>query len=327
MTSRSGVRFTLGLIASSVCVSGLAHATPAVWVSSEKDNTIAVVDLASMKVQSTLPTCKRPRHMQVMPGGKQMAVVCSDSGQADMIDLATQKSTGRVALGEDPEILDVSPDGKTFYVSAEDDAELNFVNSATGKILRGVKVGKEPEGVKATPDGKTVYVTSEVASLVHVIDVASGKVTKNIKVGKRPRRFALSPDGKELWVTNELGASASVIDTRTHTVSATLNFEVKGARKEDITPVGITFTADGKRAFIGLGRSNHVAFVDVAGRKVTDLVLAGKRAWSVALNKAETQLVVVNGLSDDITLIDVASAKAIKSVAVGRVPHTAVVVE
>ncbi|MEN9485224.1 MAG: hypothetical protein RJB37_3104, partial [Pseudomonadota bacterium] len=39
------------------------------------------------------------------------------------------------------------------------------------------------------------------------------------------------------------------------------------------------------------------------------------------------QLLVVNGLSDDVTLVDVASAKSIKSLPVGRVPYGAVIVE
>ena len=51
-------------------------------------------------------------------------------------------------------------------------------------------------------------------------------------------------------------------------------------------------------------------------------MLVGKRAWNVALDKAETQLYVVNGLSDDVTVVDVASAKALKTVPVGRVPYT-----
>jgi YVTN family beta-propeller protein len=181
--------------------------------------------------------------------------------------------------------------------------------------------------VKVTRDGKTVYVSSEVANLVHVVDVASAKLLKNIKVGKRPRRFALTPDGSQLWVTNELDASVSIIDTQDHTVAGTLRFELKGARASDITPVGITMSRDGKRAFVALGRANHVAFVDVASRKVTNLVLVGKRAWNVALDKAEARLYVVNGLSDDITVVDVAAAKAIKSIPVGRVPYGLVVVE
>ena len=99
------------------------------------------------------------------------------------------------------------------------------------------------------------------------------------------------------------------------------------ARAADITPVGLTFSADGRRAFVGLGRANHVAFVDVGTRKVTDLVLVGQRAWSVALDKSQKTLAVVNGLSDDLTLVDVGSAKALKTIKVGRVPHTVVIVE
>ena len=56
-------------------------------------------------------------------------------------------------------------------------------------------------------------------------------------------------------------------------------------------------------------------------------MLVGKRAWGVALDKAEKTLFVVNGLSDDMSIVDVASAKATKTVKVGRVPHSVVVVE
>jgi YVTN family beta-propeller protein len=110
-------------------------------------------------------------------------------------------------------------------------------------------------------------------------------------------------------------------------VIGTVKFEVKGARAADITPVGITMTADGKRAFVALGKANHVAFVDVAARKVDKLVLAGKRAWGVTLNKAQDRLYVVNGLSDDLTIIDVSAAKALKTLPVGRVPYGVVIAE
>jgi YVTN family beta-propeller protein len=102
---------------------------------------------------------------------------------------------------------------------------------------------------------------------------------------------------------------------------------MKGVRSTEITPVGITMTRDGKRAFVAMGQANHVAFVDVATRQVTNTVLVGKRAWNVSLNKAENRLWVVNGLSDDVTVIDVAAAKALKSIPVGRVPYGALLVE
>ena len=141
------------------------------------------------------------------------------------------------------------------------------------------------------------------------------------------KAMALTPDGRELWVTNEMGSSVSVISLRDLSVTATLTFEMPGMRADDITPVGLVPSRDGKRAFVALGKANHVAFVDVASRKTTNLVLVGKRAWNVALDKAEARLWVVNGLSDDVTVVDVAGAKAIKSIPVGRVPYGVAIVE
>jgi PQQ-dependent catabolism-associated beta-propeller protein len=305
----------------------LCAAQGVAYVSSEKDNAITMLDLKTQAVTGVINTCKRPRHMQATPDGKQLAVACGDSGEADFIDLATGKSARRVKLGDDPEIFDISSDGKTLFVSNEEDSVLGVIELASGQRKSDVKVGGEPEGVKLAPDGKTVYVTSEVLNVVHAVDVASGKVLANIKAGKRPRRMVLTPDGAQLWVSNELSASVTVIDTAKNAPLATINFALKGARATDITPVGITMTRDGKTAFVSLGRANHVAFVDVATRQVGPLVLVGKRAWGVALDKAEKTLYVVNGLSDDMTLVDVASAKPIKTVKMGRVPHTVVVVE
>ncbi len=303
-----------------------AGAQGTAYVSSEKDDALTLIDLGTLTVKGTVPTCKRGRHVQATPDGK-LLVACTDSNAADLIDPATNKSLRRIPLGDEPEAFDLSPDGKTIYVSNEDDGEASFIDFATGKKLKSVKVGGEPEGVKVSADGKTLYVTSEVANLVHAIDVASGKIVKNIKAGKRPRRMAFTPDGKELWITNELDSTVSIVSTADHSVTGTLKFEVKGARAEDITPVGIQISRDGKRAFVALGRANHVAFVDVPSRKVTNLVLVGKRAWNVTLDKAEQRLYVVNGLSDDVTVVDVAAAKPVKSIPVGRVPYGLVLVE
>jgi PQQ-dependent catabolism-associated beta-propeller protein len=303
-----------------------AGAQGTAYVTSEKDNALTLVDTATLAVKGTIATCKRARHIQRAPDGM-LLVACTDSNQADVIDPRGGRSLRRITLGDEPEAFDLSPDGKTIYVSNEDAAQVSFIDAATGRTLKTVTVGQEPEGVKTSGDGKTVYVTSEAASLVHVIDTATGKVLKNISVGKRPRRMAITPDGRELWVTSELDASVSIVSTASHAVVGRIDFEVKGVRREDITPVGIQMTPDGKRAYVALGRANHVAFVDVATRRLTHLVLVGKRAWNVALEKSGTRLWVVNGLSDDVTVVDTAAAKAIKSIPVGRVPYGVVIVE
>ena len=123
-------------------------------------------------------------------------------------------------------------------------------------------------------------------------------------------------------MTNELGGSVSIIDAATLEVTDTIRFEKKGLREADITPVDLVMTKDGKTAFVTLGRAWHVARVDVASREVETYILAGSRVWGAALTANDAVLVVTNGASDDISIIDTEANRATRSVAVGRTPHT-----
>ena len=102
-----------------------AQAQGVAYESSEKDNALTILDLKTLTVTGTVATCKRPRHLQRTPDGKQLLVACTDADQADIIDLATRKSVGKLALGDSPEAFDISPDG--------DDAERAQV------FIRGVQ--------------------------------------------------------------------------------------------------------------------------------------------------------------------------------------------
>jgi YVTN family beta-propeller protein len=175
--------------------------------------------------------------------------------------------------------------------------------------------------VLATPDGKLVFVASEAANLVHVIDVEAQEVIADILVDTRPRRFALTPDGAHLWVSAELSGVINIIDVGSLKVIADIAFLPAGFRKEQVTPGDVLITRDGSRAFVALGRANHVAVVDVKARKVIDYLLVGRRAWGLALTQDEKTLYVANGLSDDISIIDVDRLKVVRSVPVGGVPY------
>jgi PQQ-dependent catabolism-associated beta-propeller protein len=297
-----------------------------VYVSNEKSNAIFVYDAKGQKT-GQIAVCKRPRHMMLSSDKKTIYVCCGDSNALGIVDRAAQKMTDTVPLGDSPELFDLSADGKTLYVTIEDENVLAAYDLGKKTKVFDIKTGGEPEGVLLAPDGKSAYVTSEVANTVHVIDLVAKKIVKNIKVGNRPRRFVLSPDGSELWVTNELGSSVSVVNTATHEVKNTIAFKLKGIRDTDITPVGMVRTAKGDSVWVGLGRANHVAEVDAKTKAVKRTVLVGKRAWGLALSKDEGTLYVANGLSDDMTLVETASGKALRTVPAGRVPHTVLVVD
>jgi YVTN family beta-propeller protein len=60
--------------------------------------------------------------------------------------------------------------------------------------------------------------------------------------------------------------------------------------------------------------------VDAATYEVVNYILVGRRVWHMAYSPDGSQLFTTNGVSGDVTVVDVASQKAIKSIKVGRFP-------
>lgn len=314
-----GFLLTAGLPASSAGAAG----TGQIFVSNEASHEVVVYSPRDYSIVKRIKTSRRPRDMHFNNARTHLYVACGDDDVIDVIDLATLTVTDHIPTGPSPEMFEFSADNKLIYVSNEENSSVQVISVADKLIVHEIPTGAEPEGISLSEDGKTVYVTSEIADMVHVIDPETEVVTANIVVGTRPRRFIMTKP--ELWVTDELSGDVTIIDRATNTVKQVLRFTPPGFRIDDVTPVGITMTRDQKTAFVTLGRANHVAFVDVAAKKITDYVLVGSRAWGVDLSRDEKTLYVSNGLSDDISIIDVAAKKNIRSVPTGRTPHSIIV--
>ncbi len=310
-----------------LCAATLAQAagSGSLFVSSEKDDAVYRLNGTTYQSEAKIATAERPRHMMFSRDRKLIYVACGEGNSIDVIDIAQNRVVRRYEDIDDPELFDLGPEGKRLYISLEEDSALGILELESGEMVAEIEVGDEPEGVLVGPGGKQVYVTSEVANLVHVIDIASEEIVANITGGNRPRRFALSPDQKELWVTNELSGDVSIIDVASNAVTGTIAFAPKGFRPEQVTPVGLAMSQTGGKAFVALGRANHVAVVDRASRQVEKYILVGKRAWNLTFDRGEKRLFVANGLSDDVSVIDVADLRVTTSFPVGRVPHTVLI--
>ncbi len=302
---------------------------------------IDVIDVAKLELVDRIAGIEDPELFDISADGKTLYISLEDDGALGILNLDEYFAK----RGDKPDlsVAEPAPLGETSEAEddkADDDAEKDAEkedakedeekageddDAAAIPGLKTVEVGEEPEGILLSPDGKTAYVTSEVANTVHVVDTASGEMKANIVVGNRPRRFVMTPDQKELWVTNEISGEVTIIDPATNKLTQTIKFQPKGFREEDVTPVGITMSSDGKTVIVGLGGANHIAFVDVASHEIQDYVLVGKRAWNVTFNRDNSLLYVANGLSDDLSVVDVASRKVVKSVPVARVPHTVLI--
>ena len=69
-----------------------------------------------------------------------------------------------------------------------------------------------------------------------------------------------------------------------------------------------------------LVRPNHIAVVDAETYEVLGYHLVGRRVWHMAISDDETKLFTTNGVSGDVTIIDLEREEPVKTVKVGRFP-------
>jgi PQQ-dependent catabolism-associated beta-propeller protein len=313
--------FTVALLASVT----LPARAETVYVSNEKDNTVSVIDGESLKVTSTIKTGRRPRGIVLSEDMSRLYVCVGDDNRVDVIDLAAGKVVDRLPSGPDPELMALHPDGHHLYIANEDDNMVTVLDIGTRKVLNEIEVGVEPEGMGISPDGKLLVNTSETTNMAHFIDTDTRKIIGNVLVDSRPRVAEFTPDSKQVWVSAEIGGTVSVIDTAGKKVIHKIRFEIPGVSADAIQPVGIRITKDGKRAFVALGPANRVAEIDPATFEVKKYYLVGQRVWNLALGQNETRLYTTNGVSSDVSVIDLEKEKVIKSLTVGRAPWGVVV--
>ena len=148
------------------------------------------------------------------------------------------------------------------------------------------------------------------------------KIVNEILVGNRPRRGLFVNDGKEYWVSNELSGTVGVIDTTKQELKETIKFSIKGIRENQITPVDFAYAKKKNIVFVTLGNASHVAAVDASTYEVKKYILAGKRVWGADITSDEKELVVTNGNSDDISIIDLNKFITTSAIPVGKTPHS-----
>src|SRR4249919_1146072 len=78
-------------------------AADTIYVSNEKDNTITVIDGASLEPVKTIPVGQRPRGIVLSNDKKSLYICASDSDHIEVLDLAADKIVRTLPSGADPE--------------------------------------------------------------------------------------------------------------------------------------------------------------------------------------------------------------------------------
>ncbi|MBO9434867.1 MULTISPECIES: YVTN family beta-propeller repeat protein [unclassified Ruegeria] len=311
------MRLAALLAATALCAPATADE---IWISNEKDDTLSVIDIETLEVIRTIETGERPRGITFSKDYSVLYICASDSDSVQVMDPETGEILHDLPSGEDPEQFVLHPNDKHLYIANEDDAITTVVDTESRTVIAQIDVGIEPEGMAVSPDGKIAITTSETTNMAHWIDTETQELFANTLVDSRPRHAEFLKDGTELWVSSEIGGTITVFDVETQTEKAKIEFEVEGVHPDRVQPVGFELSNGDETAFVALGPSNHVAAVNAETYEVEDYILVGRRVWHMDFNADKSLLFTTNGVSGDVTVIDVAKREPIKTIKVGRFP-------
>lgn len=292
-----------------------------VYVSNEKDNTISVIDGDSLELVETIEVGERPRGIVVSKDGRYLYICASDDDRIEVLDLLTRQIVYNLPSGPDPELMSLNADGSLLFVANEDDNMVTVIDIKQRSKVFEIPVGIEPEGIGLSPDGKWLVSTSETTNMAHFIDTETLEIVDNVLVDARPRVARYTPDGKEVWVSSEIGGTVSVIDAETRNIKHKIGFEISGLRPESIQPVGIIISSDGSnKAYVALGPSARIAIVNTKTFEIEKYLLVGPRVWNLEFSPDQKRIFTTNGISGDVSVIDLNKQRVIKSIKVGRLP-------
>ena len=296
-----------------------AEGTATVVISNERSgNLVFMTD--SGDTTDVVSLCNRPRGMASISSSRTVYVACSDDDSVVEFDLQTKTIVSTFENIPGAMSLAIHEPSNRLVISNEGFASLMVVDLETRDTLATLKTGLEPDGVFISDDGSLIFAASENAGLVHVFSAEHYEPVHTILTNLRPRRLAIQKN--ELWISSEMGSRVEIFDTTNFEKIDEIIFAPKGFRTEQLTPVDVVFDDAKETAFVALGSANHVAIIDVLTRNIEKYILVGRRPWGLALTPDGSKLFVLNGLSDDVTIIDVVAQRPVRTSRTGLVPHS-----
>lgn len=302
---------------------GLALSLPVysatVAISNERSGNLVFMD-DNGKNPQIVPICNRPRGMAQNKAKNSLYIACSDDAKVVEYDLVKRQIIRTYENLPGAMYLVFHTASGRLIVSNEGSSKATVVDTQTGNILATLATGLEPDGIALTDDGGLIFIASENAGLVHVFDGNDYSAVDIIVTNLRPRRLSIRKN--ELWVSSEMGSRVEIFNTHDFDKIDEIIFAPRGFRSEQLTPVDILFNQSGDTAYVALGSANHVVIIDAVKREILKYILVGRRPWGLALTPDDKQLFVLNGLSDDVTLIDVQKMRPLRTSRTGLVPHS-----
>jgi len=214
----------------------------------DPDRRIAVIDLASKKLERTIDVGDNLAPHSVMMDGRGTLWSTGELGNAVLaVDPATDK-VERIDVGGSPHWIAFSHPFFKLFASFKTKDAVAVIDTRSRHLIGTIQILHGAEGIAVSPDGATLFVCAHRKGLVHVIDAHSHELRRTLAIegalgeANQLRRVRVSPDGRYVCASSHVDNFAAVYEA--DTLKQVAGFATPKA------PMGFGFAADSMHAYL-----------------------------------------------------------------------------
>lgn len=182
------------------------------YVSSELEKSITVIDPASLKIVASVPTGQEQSHMfAITRDGRRAYTANVGPGTVSVLDLDARKVLTIIPVSPQVQRISLSVDDKYAFTSDVTKPQLAVIDTETNKLKTWIPLPGLGYGSATTADGKWLVIALPLAHQVAAVDLSTMKVAHTIDVGMRTQEVLLAPDGQTAYVSCDQDGKVAVI--------------------------------------------------------------------------------------------------------------------
>jgi len=194
------------------------------YVSTELDKSISIVDPKKLKVIGSVPTGQPESHMfTISHDGKRAYTANVGPGTVSVLDLAARKTLHVIPVASGVQRISISVDDKRVFTSDVSKPRLAVISTLSNAVEHWVDLPGTGYGTASTPDGKWLVAALPDVNKVAVVDLGTLRVVRTIDVPASPQEVLIRPDGKIAYVSCDASGKVAAIRTSDWKVDALID--------------------------------------------------------------------------------------------------------
>jgi YVTN family beta-propeller protein len=186
------------------------------YVTTEIDQTVSVIDPATLKIIDTIPTGSAESHMLAITRDERLGYTTNvGSGSVSVLDLKARKTIAVISVATVIQRLTLSADDKWLFTSDQTKPELIVIDTASNKVKSRVTLPGIGYGSAVTKDGKWLVIALAKANKVAVVDLKTMTVAREFDVPSAPQFVLIRPDNRFAYVSCDQSSKVAVLNLNT----------------------------------------------------------------------------------------------------------------